>query len=278
MGRVKGREDPPGTLCSVKLCRFELLEQPGSVRSGLYYDGRIYETDGKNAIGIHEVDQIRLHAPIGQPPSIKAFHVTRSSAGEEMLYYSYLHSAQLHGPNAEHELPDLGEGFGGWDFEARICAVLSDTGSSIQPDEGDSFILGYTILCQLCPPAESVQAPIEVPTAILTDGGSALGPFVITPEEIAEYETSERSTYSLEWVMTVNETEIAQGVWKPEPIFPVLLNLASQVRPLLAGEIVAHLPLPKPTLEDSPLGRGIVPGDVIHVKLEGLGILASRIV
>jgi hypothetical protein len=57
----------------------------------------------------------------------------------------------------------------------------------------------------------------------------------------------------------------------------VLLNLASQVRPVMAGEVIAHLPLPKPALEDSPLERGLVPGDVVQVKMEGLGILSSRI-
>ncbi len=277
MGRVKGKADPPGTLCSVKLCRFELLEQPGSVRSGLYYDGRFYETDGKNAVGIYEIDQVRLHSPLGNPPAVKAFNKARSSSGEELLYYSYLHGALLHGPNVEHELPELPFGLGGWDFEARVCAVLSDSGSMIQPDEGDSFILGWTILFQLCPPPEAVQAAFDFPTPILTDGGSALGPFVLTPEEMAEYETNEKFSYSLEYVMTVNDTEVAQGVWKPEPTFPVLLNLASQVRPVMAGEVIAHLPLGKPTLEDSLLERGLVPGDVVQVKMEGLGILSSRI-
>ena len=43
----------------MKLCRFELKSTPGEVRSGIVYNGKIYETAGAEPVAVHEAEAVR---------------------------------------------------------------------------------------------------------------------------------------------------------------------------------------------------------------------------
>lgn len=244
------------------------------IRSGLYYEGRFYETDGTNAIGIHEASKVRLHAPVGQPASLRLWDVTKDDEGQEVWRYSYAHSGGLEGPASSLEILDPGEG---WDLEARVTAILSDSGGMVEPGEAPSMILGYSILLMLCPPERDEDLRLGFPTSYQTDGGSALGPFVVTPDELLETRGASDTEFKFPYEIMVNDSVAAAGVWQTPIPMSHLAAYSSVPRSLIAGDAIAWPALPKPPLDMTPLGRTLLPTDRIQVKVEGLGPLVVNI-
>jgi 2-keto-4-pentenoate hydratase/2-oxohepta-3-ene-1,7-dioic acid hydratase in catechol pathway len=258
----------------VKLCRFELHNDPGLVRSGLYHEGRFYETDGSKALGIHEPGAVRLHAPIAHAPSLRLFDAPVDSHGESFWKFSYGHSGQLEGPNDEIEILEPGDG---WDFEVRPAAILSDSGQQVDPSEASKWILGYTVLILLRPPEPLADRQIGIPSVMAVDGGTAVGPFVVTPDELNRNHADAPGIFDFPFEIKVNEETAASGVYRTPAPMADLISLASQSRPVLPGDIFAWPPLPKDAIEFTPLGRGLLPTDKIIASIEGLGPLVLRL-
>jgi len=123
---------------SVKLCRFELKSEPGTIRSGMVYDGKIYETDGTEAIGVHEAADVRPLAPVPTPPSIRVFRTDLSESG-----FVYANPAAVIGPSMVIELPDTAT-----DYVVRsfLGAVIGGAGYQLGEEEAEAVLLGFTLV------------------------------------------------------------------------------------------------------------------------------------
>jgi hypothetical protein len=122
------------------------------------------------------------------------------------------------------------------------------------------------------------ERTLGLPIGPSHDIGGALGPYLTTPEDLAEF-TVGTDTTSFEWRyrINVNDTEVATGVQSGEPAFADLLHLVSDRRPVFPGEVIAWPAVNKPLLSESKLGRPLIETDRIEAVVDGLGTLVVRI-
>ena len=222
----------------MQLCRFVLREEPEGVRSGVFHDGRFFETDGERAVGVHDPGKVGLLAPMQSIPSLRVF--------AKDLSYQYRNSAVFGGPLTELDAPSLD-----CRAEVRIVAVLKDDGEQITSEEADAFILGYALFIGLVTGSE-------------TDFPFALGPFLTIPEGPAEAMLAKPLS------MKINGDELFSAQLTP-PDFPTMIERASRTNRATTADVFAA-----PAI-DTPAHK-LKPGDTVQVAHEGLGILSIKVV
>jgi 2-keto-4-pentenoate hydratase/2-oxohepta-3-ene-1,7-dioic acid hydratase in catechol pathway len=261
----------------MKLVRFELLDSPGQMRSGLVYDERVYETVGDQAAGIHDLGRVRFHAPVGAIPALRIFEMTKTATGDETATYRYLHAGNVFGPLSEIAVP---EGVVGLDFDVYVAAVMQDQGTQIDPAEATGFILGYTLMAVMIVPSlvEAELADGHAPV-MGQDVATVIGPFLVTAEDVAEYALQgDRAAFAWPYEITVNQDQVASGTFESVPGMDRLLAAATQTGRVFPAEIIAWPKVNKPALEFTDLGRELVAGDRVKISFEGLGVLVIKIV
>lgn len=260
----------------MKLCRFELLDDPGVMRSGIYYDSRVYETQGMEPVGVHEPGTIRLFPPLGPCPSLRFFDLAVDSQGQPILHYAYGNPATLYGPNAQAQLPEDDET---WDFEIRVVVAVSDRGERIDFSEAPRFVLGYSLLLVLVAADQAErEARLGIPMAASRDSAIYLGPFLVTSDELGESMTEENETqFQWRYEIKVNDDVVAKGINTAGFGAAEMLEMASRRAEVVGGDLLAFPPLEKQPLDLTALGRGLLPEDKISCHVEGLGVLVARL-
>ncbi|MBS1715216.1 MAG: fumarylacetoacetate hydrolase family protein [Armatimonadetes bacterium] len=261
----------------MKLCRFELREDPGVVRSGVFHDGRFYETDGEQAIGIHDPGALRLLAPIGQPVAIRVFHSFRAMDGSPSLTYAYINPARLQGPNTEIDATGIE---GPLDFDVHAVGLVEGATREDDPVEVVRSVLGYAVLLRFFDVQERealLSAGVDPSPAYETS--VLFGPLLVTPDELNEARASDEPTH-FRWgvKVKVNDETVYAADYAPEWPFGTLVTFAAAKSPVAAGEVLAWPAMDKPPLELTDLGRGLLPADKLSVSLEPLGTLVGRII
>lgn len=261
----------------MKLCRFELESSPGQIRSGVFHDGKVYETDGSNAIGIHELSAVRFAPPIGQPPSIRIFEDGFDQFGQSMLSFRYLNPTTLLSPGAEVEMsPDAT----GLELGIHIGIAIGDTGKQIEVSEAEGFVLGYMVVVSL-----NDQTLIErdkeggFTGASGYDAGLVMGPFLTTSEELTEHRASSDPTdfkWSVE--LQINGESIWIGEHHIGLTFSEMVSYASRSAAVVPGDVIALPAVRIPALTESTLGRSLLPSDKVLVRVAGLGALTATII
>lgn len=260
----------------MKLCRFVLNDAPDQARSGIYHDGKVYETDGERAVGIYEPGRISLLPPLGTPPATRVYQLARCSNGEEFLTYRIQNVTGFVGPNAEISVPPSVTAL---DFDFHVVGVVSEQAEVVETYEAATFVLGYALLIVLHDAdAADEERILGVPLGPSHDLGGALGPYLTTPEDLTEFTVGTQTT-SFEWRyrIKVNDVEVANGVVNEAPSFSALVSNASSARAVFPGEVLAWPAVPKPALPDSPLERHLVESDRIEASVDGLGTLVLRL-
>jgi len=261
----------------VKLCRFELKSQPGEVRSGLVYSGKIYETDGEQSIAVHEAEAIRPLSPVGRAPSLRLFRMTnsvmKSTDQDGMPMYVHLNPTSLYGPSQSIPRP---MSVAHLDFEPYLIAVIGSDGLQVSVEEADGLILGYTLALVLFAreiEREEIQAGSGPGRSF--DVGGVIGPVISTPDDLDETVTEEipARKYSLEVVSRVNGVEVGRGNIADLPYsFAELIQAASDTGPIRGGDLIAIGPIAVPTGQVQ-----LESGDDVQVSAEHLGTLSLKV-
>lgn len=259
----------------MKLCRFVLHTVSEEARSGIFYDNRVYETDGERAAGIHEVGDVQLLAPIGVPGSVRIFHAVADDEGEPQYGYSFGNPARIVGPNSIVELPEAADEI---DFHARLCLTLADAGEAIDADEAASFVLGYSLMIDIeSSTARNRERALSLPPGKSRDLPIAIGPFIVTPDDLTDHLMDDYETQPvLKYKLSVSDEVIAEGTTESDAPFAELLQIGSQFGPVHPGEIIGGLSIPKPPLKESDIGRPLLAGDTIEFLVEKIGTLVIR--
>ncbi|MBS1705913.1 MAG: hypothetical protein JST40_08570 [Armatimonadetes bacterium] len=230
----------------MRLCRFVVMEEPDQVRSGIFHENRVYETDGERAIGIHDLTKVGFLPPIGQPPNIRLFHPDGS--------YRYAGTAGLMGPGSEYEVPASAQHL---TLRPFVAVAIKDEGDQISLDEANDFLLAFLPMLEL--KAESAW-----------DFPLATGPFLHTVDEFEGLPSGQCE-------VLVNELHL--GTIAVE--FPVLptaaLERCTRTQKVVPGDLLG-LPLRSEiNLLTSPLGRNLQPGDQILIRFEQFGAITLRL-
>jgi fumarylacetoacetate (FAA) hydrolase len=218
---------------------------------------------------------MRRPYPSGRPPSIRDFmafeeHIrnARATRGQEV-------------PAAWYEIPvfyftNPGAVFGDGDeirkpadtamldYELELACVIGDDG---RPE-------GFTIMNDFSArDLQRTEMTVGLGPAKGKDFATALGPELVSPDELpADLDMRAIARVNGE-VRTDTRTGRMHFSWEE------LLAAAARNTPgLVAGEVIGSGTVGRGCILEHDDGRWLVPGDVVELEIEGLGVLRNRIV
>ncbi len=256
-------------------------------------------------------DDVALRAPIPEPPSVRDFyafeqHVKTARAKRnlgmipewyEIPVFYFSNPAAINGPDDPIAYPKGTE----WlDYELEIACVIGKAGKDIAVEEAADYIAGYTIMNDWS--ARDVQRKemlMSLGPAKGKDFATSLGPWLVTPDELAARRTGSGASerYDMTMLARVNGQELSRGNFKDIYYsFPQLIAHASQNVWLKPGDVIGsgtvgagcllELAPPIPTLPadqrpPAPISREqlrwLQPADVVELEIDGLGAIKNTV-
>ena len=252
-------------------------------------------------------EEVKLLSPVPHPTSVRdgyAFrqHVAtaRRNRGVEMIaefdqfpvFYFTNHNA-IYG---EGDIIVESDHLQKLDFELEAAVVIGKRGKNINIKEADSYIAGYMIMNDLSARVlQMEEMKLNLGPAKGKDFATALGPHLVTPDELSEYEikTPYGNKYNLDMKAYHNGKLVSEGNLKDMNwTFAEIIERASYGVELLPGDIIGsgtvgtgcYLELNGTwALEAKEKGEAFTPvwlkeSDTIELEITALGRLINNIV
>lgn len=275
--------------------------EPGVTLLDLLRSGQDLQEAGNRALmtpsAVLRYADVQLRAPLPDPPTVRDFmtferHVegvarlAGDHAGLPERWYEapafyFTNPYAVQGPHDDAPMPP---GCRLFDLELEVAAVIGRTGRDVPPEEGASYIAGYTILVDWS--ARDLQfAEMEVrlgPTKG-KDTVTTLGPELVTPDELAAW----RTDTAFDLLMTVQINGVPVG---EDRLSSMAFSFGDMVAYASRGTEVR----PGDVLGSGTCGRGCLaelwgrhgmdshpplrPGDVVTVGVEQLGTISTKVV
>jgi fumarylacetoacetate (FAA) hydrolase len=232
--------------------------------------------------------------PILRPPSLRDFyafegHVAtmwsrRGNPVPEAWYrlpiFYFSNVSEIRGPGdpvwapaGSHEL----------DYELEVCALVDTPARDLPESSAEEAIGGYLILNDWS--ARDLQrdeTAVRLGPAKGKDFASSIGPWLVTPDELAGARAAGASGPSLAMTADVNGVELSRGTWADSRFsFGQMLARASADVGLRPGDLIGSGTVGGGCLLEigpATLGRYLAPGDEVVLRVERLGALATPIV
>jgi fumarylacetoacetate (FAA) hydrolase len=266
----------------VKLCTFSAdggAARPGRVEGervlGLAADSLIavLAAPGETAAdGEFALEDVRLHAPIPTPPSVRDFfafeqHVatTRANRGStvppewyEIPAFYFSNPAAIFGPEDPIAYPQSSEQL---DYELEVAAVIGK----------DGRIAGFTVMNDWSARDLQLQeVRIGLGPAKGKDFATSLGPVLVTSDELDGSEA--------EMVARVNGEERSRGNLRDlYHSWDAIVERASLNTVLRAGDVIGSGTVGTGCILEHGDGRWLQVGDVVELEVEGIGVLRNTV-
>ena len=245
---------------------------------------------------VHPLDDVQLHAPIPNPPTVRDFYAfeqhvktARQRRGLEMdpdwyqlpvFYFSNPYCVT--GP---YDDVSGAPGSAELDFEVEVAAVVGRGGSNLTPEQGSAHIAGYCVMNDWS--ARDVQRremKLSMGPVKGKDFATSLGPMLVTPDELVDKRTGSGKAFDLTMTAKVNGTEysrasLADIYWS----FEEMLAYASRGTRIQPGDIIGSGTCGTGCILELSLVHGgetypwLQPGDTVEIEVERLGLLRNRV-
>jgi fumarylacetoacetate (FAA) hydrolase len=238
------------------------------------------------------IEEVLLHAPVPRKymESLRDFyafeqHVKTANAnrGREVpkewyqipVFYFSNHTA-IYGPDDTIPYPTYSDAL---DYELEVACVIGKEGRDIPADKAEEHIFGYMIFNDWS--ARDVQRQemaVGLGPAKGKDFANSFGPYLVTPDELADRHTGRPGVYDLAMIARVNGVERSRGNWKDLYwSFGDMLARASQDVTLLPGDVIGSGTVGTGCLLELTQGKGpwLQPDDVVELEIERLGVLRN---
>jgi fumarylacetoacetate (FAA) hydrolase len=286
----------PVTTLDEHLGRGLRVEALAELLDGAAVDGRDPDPDDDAVL---DKADLRFGPPILRPPAFRDFyafegHVRTMWAlrgGEipenwyrlPVFYFSNV--SELRGPGDPVWAP---RGSSELDFELEVGALVDTPAFDLDADRAEEAIGGYFVLNDWS--ARDLQRdemPVRMGPAKGKDFGTTIGPWLVTPDELAD--AREPGSTGPRLAMTASVTDaaghvaaVSSGSWADIAFsFGQMLARASADVHVRPGEILGSGTVGSGSLlesRDGTIGRFLEPGDTVTLEVERLGRLTSSIV
>jgi len=243
------------------------------------------------------LNEIALCSPIPEPPSLRDFYAfeqhvksARAKRGLGMIpewyevpIFYFTNNSEIYGHDEEVPYPVGSEEL---DIELEIACVIGREGKDIPVEEAASYIAGYTIMNDWS--ARDFQRrdmKLNLGPGKGKDFATSLGPWLVTPGELAPYRVGTGlapalERYDMTMLARVNGKEISRGNFSDIYYsFSQMIAWASQNARLRVGDVLGSGTVGTGCLLE--LGTEVHPwfqrGDEIELEIEGIGVLRNRI-
>lgn len=261
------------------------LERARAESAKLSDSGRLVDV-----AGVYPIAEVRMMSPLPRPASVRDFYAfenhvktARQNRGLEMVpewyqfpvFYFSNHQAVI-GPEDEVEVPP---GCAALDYELELACVVGCQGRDIAAEVAESYIFGYCVMNDWS--ARDIQreeVKVGLGPAKGKDFATALGPYIVTPDELERYRVGDR--YDLTMTASVNGKLLSKGNYQDIYFsMPALLERAAMGATLYPGDIIGTGTVGTGCiLELGPtVHRWLQPGDVVELAITGLGVLRNRV-
>ncbi|MBV8965077.1 MAG: fumarylacetoacetate hydrolase family protein, partial [Mycobacteriaceae bacterium] len=237
------------------------------------------------------LDDVILRAPIPRPPAIRdslgflehmrncqqafgAGRVLKDTWYRIPAFYFACPSTVL-GP---YEDVPMAPGSAWQDFELEIAAVIGPAGKDLSVAQAEAAIIGYTIFNDWSArDLQNIEGQLGIGQAKGKDSGVTLGPYLVTPDELAPYRRDGRLALTVSAL--VNDAEIGSGTtadmdWS----FAEIISYASRGVTLNSGDVIGSGTVPTCTLVEhldlnapADFTGWLRDGDTVTLRVEGLG-------
>lgn len=279
-----------------------LFRQPLTTLDDLLARGLRVETLGEIVEGYAAADpddeailsagDLRFGPPILHPPSLRDFYAferhvktmwerrggTVPEAWYRLPIFYFSNVSEIRGPGDPVWAP---RGSTELDYELEVAALVDTPAVDLEPDRADEVIGGYTILNDWS--ARDLQrdeTTVRLGPAKGKDFATTIGPWLVTPEELADARAGE--AYALQMTAHVNGLEISHGAWSSAQFsFGEMLARASADAHLRPGDLIGSGTVGTGCLlevRDEVLKRYLQPGDTVTLAIDRLGTLTTPIV
>lgn len=243
----------------------------------------------------HEQSAVTLRTPIPNPPTIRDFyafeqHVKAARAKRnvgmipewyEIAVFYFSNTSALYGTDEPVPYPRHSNEL---DFELEMAAVIGREGQDISASEAPAYIAGYMVMNDWS--ARDLQRhemKMNLGPAKGKDFATSLGPWLVTPDELADKRTGTGGQERYELAMTgrINGDQLtADNASTMYFSFPQMIERASQHVRLRPGDIVGSGTCGTGCILElgTERHRWLRPGDVVEMEIERLGVLRNTIV
>jgi 2-keto-4-pentenoate hydratase/2-oxohepta-3-ene-1,7-dioic acid hydratase in catechol pathway len=220
------------------------------------------------------LDDVKLHAPLSNPPRIFAIGLNYRDHAKESgmeipttpVVFFKLPTAII-GPGDPIVLPKNSTQP---DYEAEFAFVIGKGGYRIPASAWRDHVYGYTIVNDVS--ARDVQfASTQWSMSKCFPTFCPLGPTIVSADEIAD-------PHALDISLSIDGERLQHSNTR-ELVFkiPELIEYLSSITPLLPGDIVSTGTPPGVGLGRNPK-RWLKPGETVTITIEGLGSLTNPVV
>jgi fumarylacetoacetate (FAA) hydrolase len=263
----------------MRLCTFET---GGHLAPGRIEGDRVVELgapslaewlgSGGDDVAEHALADVRLRAPIPQPPSVRDFyafeqHVATARAsrglevppewyGRPVFYFS--NPAAISGPDDEIAFPAESSE---WDYELEVAAVIGTEGR----------IAGFTVLNDWSArDLQRAEMTVGLGPAKGKDFATSLGPVLVSPHELGDLRLEMRARVNGEERSRGN---LADMHWSWDDL---VAHAARDTR-LVPGDVLGSGTVGTGCILEHGDGRWLRSGDVVELEIEGIGVLRNKV-
>ena len=281
----------PGRAHNSALFRQPVTTLDAHLAAGLRVDalGDLLEAPADHAL---DADDVRFGPPVLRPPTFRDFYAFEQHVGtmwkrREMaipeawyrlpiFYFSNV--SEIRGPGEPVWAP---RGSAELDYELEVAALVDTPIRDVDAARAEEAIGGYTILNDWSArDLQREETTVRLGPAKGKDFASSIGPWLVTPDELADARTS--TGYDLAMTATVNGEELSRGSWASAHFsFGAMIERAAADVLLRPGDLIGSGTVGTGCLleiKDEKLRRWLEPGDTVTLAVERLGELTAPVV
>jgi len=234
------------------------------------------------------LSEVRLMAPVLQPPTVRDFmvyegHATgggtrqQAEAWYRLPIFYFSNPLRIFGPEATVPYPSAA---GVLDYELEVGLVIGREGSNVREADWQDYVAGFTIFNDWsCRDLQRDEQAVGLGPAKGKDSATSLGPMLVTPDELTIRDGRLHAACSVrvngvEWM--ANDTGIAYHSWG------AMIERVSRDSRVVQGDVLGSGTVTGGSIGEAirDLGKPahfLQPGDVVEMEIEGIGVLRNTI-
>jgi fumarylacetoacetate (FAA) hydrolase len=241
---------------------------------------------------ILDAASLRFGPPIFAPPSLRDFYAfeghvrtmwqRRGGEVPEAWYrlpvFYFSNVSEVRGPDDPVWAPAASSEL---DYELEVVGLIDTPARDLPADRAEEAIGGFTIFNDWSArDLQREETVVRLGPAKGKDFASSFGPYLVTPDELAD--ARRPNGYDLAMIAEVNGVETSRGSWSAVQFsFGDMLARASADVRLRPGDLLGSGTVGGGCLlevREATIGRYLEPGDVVALRVERLGTLRNPIV
>jgi fumarylacetoacetate (FAA) hydrolase len=249
---------------------------------------------GEDDDALLAIDDVEFGPPVLRPPSFRDFYAFEGHVrmmwerrgGEvpdtwyrlPVFYFSNV--SEIRGPGDPVWAPAASTEL---DYEVEVAALIDTPVRDLPAERGEDAIGGYTILNDWSArDLQREETVVRLGPAKGKDFASTIGPWLVTPDELASARRPGGRAPDLAMTADVNGVETSRGRWSDAQFsFGEMIARASADVRLRPGDLLGSGTVGTGCLlevRDETLGRYLEPGDEVVLRVDRLGMLRTPIV